>query len=395
MKIKAVCEQTGLTDRAIRFYIEEELLSPNYTENYIGRRAYDFSEEDVHILREITVLRAYGYSVAEIAQMQHEPEMIAGITQALIARTEKELEDKKAALHALRQLKTAEIHDVTELAADLSAQSVNIYEIPEDKLRGWYRDFREDAPRILAILCACIPALVALIVIPIDFSHYRFPQVSLHAVGMLLLLLLPSLFLLLLVKRKKWRVVRILLAILCLLCTPVIFYGTLFGGVVDVSATDRVSRYRVFDRGCDAADDPAFQALFPKDVPLKDMPGSRYHYSYAPTIFGEADNIYAEWRIEDGEAFEREVRRAEELFGEEDFVKGRKTLRVQRGSYRCLLLYDDTDRYEGAEPFTEPDSIYYWYCLFAWDEGTNTVRYYFGRSWKGDDPPYYLSLDWN
>ena len=28
MKIKQVCEATGLTDRAIRYYIEEELLSP-------------------------------------------------------------------------------------------------------------------------------------------------------------------------------------------------------------------------------------------------------------------------------------------------------------------------------------------------------------------------------
>ena len=28
MKIKAVCEQTGLTDRTIRYYIEEGLISP-------------------------------------------------------------------------------------------------------------------------------------------------------------------------------------------------------------------------------------------------------------------------------------------------------------------------------------------------------------------------------
>ena len=30
MKIKSVCEQTGLTDRAIRYYIEEKLISPSF-----------------------------------------------------------------------------------------------------------------------------------------------------------------------------------------------------------------------------------------------------------------------------------------------------------------------------------------------------------------------------
>ena len=50
MKIKAVCEQTGLTDRTIRYYIEEGLISPFYTENYLGRKNFDFSEADVAML---------------------------------------------------------------------------------------------------------------------------------------------------------------------------------------------------------------------------------------------------------------------------------------------------------------------------------------------------------
>lgn len=46
MKIKQVCEATGLTDRAVRYYIEEGLIAPRYTENYLGRKAFDFSEDD-------------------------------------------------------------------------------------------------------------------------------------------------------------------------------------------------------------------------------------------------------------------------------------------------------------------------------------------------------------
>jgi DNA-binding transcriptional MerR regulator len=43
MKIKAVCERTELTDRTIRYYIEEGLISPAFTENYLGRKSFDFS----------------------------------------------------------------------------------------------------------------------------------------------------------------------------------------------------------------------------------------------------------------------------------------------------------------------------------------------------------------
>ena len=51
MKMKTVCEQTGLTDRAVRYYIEEGLIDPEYIENYLGRRAYAFSDQDIAALK--------------------------------------------------------------------------------------------------------------------------------------------------------------------------------------------------------------------------------------------------------------------------------------------------------------------------------------------------------
>ena len=124
MKIKTVCEQTGLTDRAVRFYIEEGLISPDYTESYIGRKAFDFWEEDVKALQGIALLRVYGYSVLEIAQMQREPEAISVITQTLITRTEESAKAKQEALLVLKTLKLGEIRDVPELVASLATPSV-------------------------------------------------------------------------------------------------------------------------------------------------------------------------------------------------------------------------------------------------------------------------------
>ena len=47
MKIKQVIKETGLTDRAIRLYIEKDLVKPEYDENYNGRKSINFSENEV------------------------------------------------------------------------------------------------------------------------------------------------------------------------------------------------------------------------------------------------------------------------------------------------------------------------------------------------------------
>ena len=42
MKMKEVTEKTGLTDRAVRLYIDEGLALPNIEESYSGRKNIDF-----------------------------------------------------------------------------------------------------------------------------------------------------------------------------------------------------------------------------------------------------------------------------------------------------------------------------------------------------------------
>ena len=55
MKIKQVIKETGLTDRAIRLYIENELVKPEYDESYNGRKSIDFSENDVEQLKKYSL----------------------------------------------------------------------------------------------------------------------------------------------------------------------------------------------------------------------------------------------------------------------------------------------------------------------------------------------------
>ena len=57
MKIKEVIAQTGLTDRAIRLYIENGLVTPENQKSYTGRNNYNFTQADIDCLEQIAMLR--------------------------------------------------------------------------------------------------------------------------------------------------------------------------------------------------------------------------------------------------------------------------------------------------------------------------------------------------
>ena len=52
MKIGEILEKTGLTDRAVRLYIEHGLVTPSVEKSYSGRKSIAFTEEDAEKLRE-------------------------------------------------------------------------------------------------------------------------------------------------------------------------------------------------------------------------------------------------------------------------------------------------------------------------------------------------------
>lgn len=65
MRMKKVCEATGLTERAIRLYMKKGLITPRLRD---GLTAFD--NEDIRVLRDIALLRRMGFAVEEIAALQ-------------------------------------------------------------------------------------------------------------------------------------------------------------------------------------------------------------------------------------------------------------------------------------------------------------------------------------
>ena len=68
MKMKEVCARTGLTERAVRFYVQEGLVSPT-SQRRGGRTWLDFDEADVARLKAVAALRKAGFTLEEIRSM--------------------------------------------------------------------------------------------------------------------------------------------------------------------------------------------------------------------------------------------------------------------------------------------------------------------------------------
>lgn len=76
MKIKEVSAKTGLTEKSIRLYIEQELIHPECM-HVNGRKQITFTEGDILELEKIHTLREADFSIREIREMLQNPVCIA------------------------------------------------------------------------------------------------------------------------------------------------------------------------------------------------------------------------------------------------------------------------------------------------------------------------------
>lgn len=131
MQMKEICEKTGLTDRAVRLYIENGLLSPTVESNYAGRRSIRFSEEDAEILSAIAALRKADFSLSDIRQMQTDPDRIPAIVNAHCQNLRESVEAKQRTLRKLEELNPAASLQYTDIA-DLLSETITPEPIPKE-----------------------------------------------------------------------------------------------------------------------------------------------------------------------------------------------------------------------------------------------------------------------
>jgi DNA-binding transcriptional MerR regulator len=396
VKIKAVSELTGLTTRTIRVYIDEQLIAPKFTENYLGRRSFEFSQTDIAALQNIATLRKYGFSIDEIRNILLDSQTSIAIIENVKQRTQIQADEYRERLKALSRVESLKAYSVEELSEILLQGEAEIQfpvELPKLNVKIIVKS-------AVIFLIVWLPFVLVIGGIINDITTYAYPKINIANVILTLLTLIPSISILVITKLKpniKRTVKRI---ILCLCVVAIPFSLVMPYGIITRSETTDFRNYRDFDPDCLATRNKVFNEVFPmwphyfENVKNEDGEweaiyfDAKYYYRFFYGMDYTYD-IYAEWPLE-ADKFGEEVQRVKGVFEKAiaDKTYGYKFVEIEKSEYTCLILYS------GDEPFQKATNNYQ-YLIFAYSETTNSVRYIYCDSLEnGVDQPHYLQLDW-
>ena len=412
MKIKAVCEETGLTDRAVRYYIDEGLIKPEFTENYVGRRSYDFSFEDISLLSDISTLRKFGFTVAEVKDIILDPRSSVSVIQKVRERKYYDIQNNAAAITALENMDFTKPYTVPQLAAELE-NFTRFAPLPaeDDRLSN------RTVVRLIVYIIAGIFGSLLLIPFLILFfwsidvlNIHEYPSFNKSLFCLALLLItspLTAVILFKLIVRKRsviggLRNAVYVLTYFCVIAGILVFVVLSVGSV---SETNDMKNYLEFGKDEWAEYDYVKYTyvleLFP-DVPFEKENASdpKYHYLYVEGFKGGGTfEMFAEWTL-DEETFDAEVERIRSGFAQREGVcildKGGYTVISEtKDLFRFEILNFEIDENGFPEDYDNNSPCNF----FAYNEKTGSVRYYYvGRDLCDIgtyfDKPYYAGLEW-
>ena len=396
MKIKAVCDLTGLTARTVRVYIDEQLIAPEFTENYLGRRSFEFSQSDIAALQNIATLRKYGFSIDEIRNILLDSQTSIAIIENVKQRTQilaDEYHERLKALSRVESLKAYSVEELSEILLQGEAEIQFPVELPKLNVKRIVKS-------AVIFLIVWLPFVLVIGGIINDITTYAYPKINIANVILTLLTLIPSVSILVITKLKSniKRIAKRMILCLCVVAIPFSFIMPY--GIVTRSETTDFRYYRDFDPDCLATRNKVFNEVFPmwpnyfENVKNEDGEweaiylDAKYYYQFF-RVMDYTYDIYAEWPLE-ADKFGEEVQRVKGVFEKAvaDKTYGYKFVEIEKGEYTCLILYS------GDEPFQKATNNYQ-YLIFAYSETTNSVRYIYCDSLEnGVDQPYYLQLDW-
>lgn len=163
MRMKEVCERTGLTDRAVRLYIENGLVAPKEERNYTGRRTIVFDEDDVKILEAVAILRKADFSISDIGRMQNCPDIIADTVENHCKVMAEDIENKQKILRTLNGCKQGGFESYLDVAEKIRSSACK-KTLPKE-------DFGMNWEKIKCIVIKRISAILALVLLLIGLMN--------------------------------------------------------------------------------------------------------------------------------------------------------------------------------------------------------------------------------
>ena len=404
MKMKEVLAQTGLTDRAVRLYIDNGLIAPDIEENYSGRKNIEFSQTDIDRLKNIALLRKIGFSIPDIKEISKGGENTKSIIEAFIKQKQENIESDTLILEKLKSITFDSSITMENLCSQLSSAAENKQVPQEDlKLLGIEKRRREDylAFALIGLISAVVIVGGSVLFRELCHKHLIYDvdwfYIMLFYYGGWLFVVAFSLIMLFInkpkyVSKKKQKTRKHLSRLLLLLNILFAFwglggsfYGMVFAIYSDEYTTDP-NDYLVLDSEYEMYEDK-IMAVFPEQIPESEiMYDKLFEKIYTPTTlyyfrqqtgYDIRFDIFAQWKLY-GDEFEEEV-----FQNEKNAVEI-----IEKGDWTvCFYLGNEAELYK-RENFI---------VAFAYNDAEDTVRYIASFSDIGDgqwEEPYYFNLEW-
>ena len=176
MKMKELSALTGISDRTIRYYIDDGLFIPEkYTENYEGRRSYDFSENDVKHLKQIALLRKYGFSISDIKEIENGDSEIGNMLQARIESAKQNSEAQMEDIKVLESVIEKKPDSIDALCEMLSNPVIEQAPIPSIDEQSAYKPMYDRIKKRIKI--------ITVIILVIILCHYIVFPLCVHLIS--------------------------------------------------------------------------------------------------------------------------------------------------------------------------------------------------------------------
>ncbi len=402
MKIKEVIEKTNLTDRAIRLYIDNGLVSPGIEENYSGRKNIDFTESDIERLNQIALLRKAGFSISDIKEIISDDEKIETIVTKFIEESEKEIKSKSEVVEKLKTISFDENVSLKRLCEKLSG-TVEETDVPDEDLNEpkavkVTRTFL----KVFAVvgMAACVSVAAGIIIFNILYYKYFCPTILSPAFILVFcigLFITGALFLTVwtLCKSpslpKGDRGTEIFTSVVLTVIAVFAFFPSMLGasmgsGMIGQSKTQNPDHYLEVDESVERKMDTILE-VFPGRIP-SDVRTARgyndcvkYYYYCQYNNFLDYD-IVAEWVLSDTEYTK----------AKEDALNNNEITDIkENGKWICVYFSKHTD--DNTEVWKEKQVSY---LIFAYNDKENKVRYIASQRYSNSEikRPWHTTLEW-
>lgn len=420
MRIKEVIEKTGLTDRAIRLYIDEGLIAPSIGESYSGRKSIEFSQEDVERLKNVAMLRKAGFPIADIKSIVDDESTIKSIVEKFIEQTEENIAHETEIVEKLKGI-SFDTEVTLETVCRTLSETVEEKQLPKEDRNT---ETVYNATKKFAIgfgifgMAISVCAMIAFVIFgKISFVHLYlkdgFIKTFLFAnCGCVLILILSAVIALLNRKtehrKKREKIKTGISGILALVLFPVAICSLLpylLGIGSCYSLTYDIEDYLVLDTWVQDNYGEEIDSVFPDEIPQSALePADRnfdvgypfttkYYYKHTYNLDPDFD-IVAEWILPEDE-YENEKNR----------LNGKEICSINKGDWTLLVFKYEHDRFPRLKGLiTAEEKIFrnedwsddiYWISFFAYNDKTRRVRYVASQAIDSyPEGPYYLSLDW-